>query len=33
MTHSDSMFYDINMKEKRKLSSCTINDDDHDWGE
>jgi hypothetical protein len=29
---TDRMFYDIDVKEKRKLSSCTINDDDHDWG-
>jgi hypothetical protein len=29
---TNKMFYDIDIKEKRKLSSCTINDDDQDWG-
>jgi hypothetical protein len=35
---TNRMFYDIDVKEKKKeqkennLSSCTINDDNHDWG-
>jgi hypothetical protein len=33
--HTSDMFYDIKEEKKeqeKNLSSCTINDDNHDWG-
>jgi hypothetical protein len=30
--NTNDMFYDVQEKDKKNLSSCTINDDNHDWG-